>query len=213
MMTRREELEKVRAEIRACRACAERGYPIRPRPVLGGALDARILLVGQAPGVTEAEEAVPFCGPAGKRLFTWLEPAGFPRARIRDEVYFCAMTRCYPGKDGRGTGDRRPSREELALCAPFLAREFALVDPLLVLLVGQMAIERFLGKMPLRQAVGQEFEAEGRTYLPLPHPSGASTWLNAPENQERLRQALILVGRHYRRVKELAPPCPDLAPA
>ncbi len=186
-------LEQVRAEIRACRACAERGYPITPRPVLGAGVGARVLLVGQAPGITEAEEGIPFCGPSGKRLFAWLERAGFAPERIREEIYFVAMTRCYPGKDGRGTGDRKPSREEMLLCAPFLGREFALVEPALVLLVGQMAIERFLGKMPLGQSVGRAFEREGRVFIPLPHPSGASTWLNAAENQRRLADALARI--------------------
>lgn len=186
-------LEEVRAQIHTCRACAEQGYPITPRPVQGSGLKARVLLVGQAPGITEAERGIPFCGPSGKRLFAWLERAGLDPEQIRTAIYFVAMTRCYPGKSAKGTGDRRPSREELTLCAPFLEREISLVDPEVVLLVGQMAIERFVAKMPLSAAVGHEFPRDGRVYIPLPHPSGASTWLNAPENQERLQNAIALL--------------------
>jgi len=189
-------LKRLQEEIRACRACVERGYPATPPPVVGLGTRARILLVGQAPGGMENESRLPFSGPAGKRLFAWLERAGFDPERIREEIYFAALTRCYPGKDARGSGDRRPSREERALCTPFLGREFALIDPKLILLVGQMAIEHFLGKMPLTQSVGAEFEDEGRFYIPLPHPSGASTWLNSPENRDRLEHAIRLIHWH-----------------
>ncbi|MGH2371479.1 MAG: uracil-DNA glycosylase family protein, partial [Chloroflexota bacterium] len=126
-------------------------------------------------------------------LFAWLAGAGIDEAAFRRQVYMAAMTRCYPGPSPSGHGDRRPSPAELALCRPFLDRRLAIVQPELVILVGGLAIEALLGKLPLDNAVGRIHERDGTRYLPLPHPSGASTWLNRPEHQALLRRALQLL--------------------
>jgi uracil-DNA glycosylase len=70
-----------------------------------------------------------------------------------------------------------------------------LLDPKVVLLIGQMAIEAFLEKRPLNKWVGQVAERAGRYWIPLPHPSGASLWLNQPENRARVEHALEELGR------------------
>lgn len=69
-------------------------------------------------------------------------------------------------------------------------REFELLRPGLVVPVGGLAVKELLGITRLSQAVGETFERDGIVYVSLPHPSGASTWLNAPENKERLARAL-----------------------
>ena len=153
----------------------------------------RVLLVGQAPGRTEAGNGRPFSGPAGKRLFGWLASIGIDERSFRRSVAMAAMTRCYPGPSPTGHGDRRPTPSELALCREFLDRQIALTSPELVLLVGGMAIEALLGKIKLDDAVGCVHERDGIRYLPLPHPSGASTWLNAPAHQALLRRSLELL--------------------
>jgi uracil-DNA glycosylase len=56
-------------------------------------------------------------------------------------------------------------------------------------------VRRFLGRAKLADIVGQVYRQDGRWIAPLPHPSGASLWLNRPENQERVRQALAQIGR------------------
>jgi uracil-DNA glycosylase len=112
-----------------------------------------------------------------------------------------AVTKCYPGKQRRGKGDRKPSRAEQALCRPFLDRELALVQPRLLLAVGGLAIDTLLGRhLTLEEAVGEAFLVEGRWVLPLPHPSGASLWPNRPENKERIRRALTILGDDLRDV-------------
>jgi uracil-DNA glycosylase len=152
------------------------------------------MLVGQAPGVTEARARRPFNASAGRRLFGWLAEAGLDEASFRECYYMTAVTKCYPGKHPQGKGDRKPSQAEQQLCRPFLERELALVQPRLLLAVGSLAIETLLGqRFRLEQAVGALFEAEGRRVLPLPHPSGASLWPNRPENQMRIGQALALL--------------------
>jgi len=182
------------ADMRACRRCLEAGYAVAPGAVFSGPAPAPIMLVGQAPGVTEAQVKRPFNASAGRRLFQWLAEAGFDEAAFRAGYHMTAVTKCYPGKHPSGRGDRKPSRAEQRLCRPFLDRELALIRPRLLIAVGGLAIETLLGRpIRLEEAVGHLFEVDGRQILPLPHSSGASLWTNLPENQARLRQALALL--------------------
>jgi uracil-DNA glycosylase family 4 len=149
-----------------------------------------VVLIGQAPGAVTDRKGYHFAGPAGTFLSAWLDRAGFPPNYFRSHVYLTSLTRCFPGKSASGNGDRAPSSAEVALCRPFLDRELALLQPKLVLLVGKMAIDTFLGKQPLEKVVGRSYQRDGRTYLPLPHASGVSRWLNAPAHRALLDQAL-----------------------
>jgi uracil-DNA glycosylase len=182
------------ADMRACRRCLEAGYAVAPGAVFSGPAPAPLMLVGQAPGITEAQVKRPFNASAGRRLFQWLAEAGFDETAFRAGYHMTAVTKCYPGRNSRGRGDRKPSRAEQQLCRPFLDRELALVRPRLLLAVGGLAVETLLGRpIRLEEAVGHLFEVDGRQILPLPHSSGASLWTNLPENQARLRQALALL--------------------
>ena len=136
------------------------------------------------------ERSLPFGGPGGVLLDRWLTRAGFPPNYLRTGIYLTALTRCFPGKARSGKGDRAPSPAEMALCRPWLDAEFALINPKVVLLVGQMAIRAFLGPQPLAECVGDRFAQDGRVWLPLPHPSGVSRWLNAPAHQAQVERAL-----------------------
>jgi uracil-DNA glycosylase len=186
--------QALQTKMRACRRCLEAGYDIVPGAVFSGPAPAPLMLVGQAPGVTEAQVKRPFNASSGTRLFQWLAVAGLEENEFRRNCYMTAVTKCYPGKQPGGKGDRRPTRAEQRLCRPFLEQEIALVQPRVVLAVGGLAIETLLGRrLRLADAVGHAFEANGRWVLPLPHPSGASLWPNKPDNQARLEQALVLL--------------------
>jgi uracil-DNA glycosylase len=181
------------AAIDACRLCPAAGYPVEPRQMYRGRMDAPILLVGQAPGRTEKERGLPFIGPSGRRLMAWMARAGFTEEEFRAKTYFSAITKCFPGPAAKG--DRRPTPWEVALCRPHLLAPLPLLNPKVVLLVGQMAIETFLEKRPLHEWVGHVEQRAGRHWIPLPHPSGASLWLNRPENRARVDQTLEELGR------------------
>jgi uracil-DNA glycosylase len=186
--------DRLQAEMRACRRCLEAGFNITAGAVFSGPAPAPMMLVGQAPGITEAQVKRPFNASAGKRLFQWLARAGLEEGAFRACTHMTAVTKCYPGKQPGGKGDRRPSRIEQGLCRPFLERELALVQPRVLLAVGGLAIDTLLGRhLALEQAVGEAFLVEGRWILPLPHPSGASLWPNRPENQERIGRALDIL--------------------
>jgi uracil-DNA glycosylase family 4 len=189
--TRKEVLDAFADQVVRCRACQEAGYLARANPIRPALLaEPRMMLIGQAPGSVTDRLGYHFAGPAGRFLEKWLDQAGFPPGYFREHVYLTSLTRCFPGKSASGNGDRPPSRPEIALCGRFLEREFALVQPRVVLLVGKMAIDAFIGKQPLTETVGRVFERDGRVYVPLPHASGVSRWLNDTSNKARLNQAL-----------------------
>ncbi len=194
-----EALSKLHDEMRACRRCREAGHSITPGAVFSGPVSARLMIVGQAPGSTECETGRPFNGPSGERLFDWLEQAGWDEASFRATHYMTAITKCYPGRSPNGKGDRAPTRAEQRLCGPFLEQELTLVQPEVVVPVGSMAAQRFLGSVRLTDVVGTVIDGdEDRLIVPLPHPSGVNLWLNRQENQERVTQAL----EHLRQLRE-----------
>ena len=188
-------LANLHARIRACTKCVAAGYLERARPVVAGSIRDRIAIVGQAPGAVELTTGQPFSGRSGAELRRWLAQAGIAED---DLPYRTAITKCFPGKSPTGSGDRRPSPAEIALCTPWLDQELALLQPKVILLLGGLAVDRFWGKVPLESAVGNVRTVDGVTYIPLPHPSGASRWLNDPVHRALLRRALRILRRHSR---------------
>jgi uracil-DNA glycosylase len=188
-------LEAVHRDIRAFRP---RGFG---RPVVGAPVPGRIFLLGQAPGPHEARFGRPFAWTAGKTLFRWLERAtGADEEAVRARVYIAAVVRCFPGKT-RGGGDRVPSAEECELWRRFVAREVEILRPRLVLPVGRLAIREVLGHTePIAAVVGRRlrthFHGVEVDVIPLPHPSGASTWFKMEPGRRLLDDALRLVAAH-----------------
>jgi uracil-DNA glycosylase len=162
-------------------------------PTFEGRYGARIMLVGQAPGPAERETRRPFSGRAGRELVRWMLRAGFDSEEdFRTRVYVCSIIRCFPGRMEDDRGDKRPPRQAILNCASWLDAELDMLHPRLVIAVGQLAIERFLGRGRLEDWVGHRF-GNGPVIVPLPHPSGQSRWLNSATNRERLQQALTLL--------------------
>jgi uracil-DNA glycosylase len=176
-----------------CHACVDAGIIPEANPTFQGRWGARFLLVGQAPGRTERESRRPFSGRAGKELDRWMVQAGFESAEeFRRLVYIAALMRCFPGRNRSDSGDLRPSPAAMANCSHWLEAELRILRPKVLIPVGQMAIERFLGPGRLDDRVGRRF-GTGPVVVPLPHPSGQSRWLNDPANRARLAAALGLV--------------------
>lgn len=167
--------------------------------VVGPPLLSRILLVGQAPGDKEPALGRPFAWTAGKQLFKWFAPLGVDEATFRERVYIAATCRCFPGKNPKG-GDRVPSDAEVAQCRPWLESEIALLEPKLILPIGRLAIEQFLPARQLVEQIGKTYQiTRGRRkidLIPLPHPSGASTWPRSEPGKSLTVRALALVGAH-----------------
>ena len=160
------------------------------------------MLIGQAPGKVESEGGRPFSGRAGKTLFRWLARAGIDEATAREKIYISAVTRCYPGAHPSGRGDRVPTRVEQAGCADWLENELRLIQPEVLIPVGRLAIEKFLPALPLSQLIGTKRVVEhagGRSLvIPLPHPSGASSWIHQHDNGALVEKAIRLISRELR---------------
>lgn len=176
----------------------------RPRgfgpTVHGSPVVSRVFLLGQAPGPHEAKLGRPFAWTAGKTLFRWLEQAtGAGEAAAREAFYISAVARGFPGK-ARGGGDRVPTPAEILRWRPFIEREVAILRPRLVVPIGRLAIGEVLGPRPLTEVIGRSFEVtwhgQGVEVIPLPHPSGASTWFKMEPGRSLLGEALALLGAH-----------------
>lgn len=183
------------AELRACRHCPDMHAP----PVLGEPVKSRIILIGQAPGDKEPQLQKPFAWTAGKTLFKWFDQIGLDEEAFRQQVYIAAVCRCFPGKNPKG-GDRVPNPDEIAACRVWLDRELALNQPELLLPVGKLAISQFIQVDKLVDVIGQQHRVtiNGREVdvIPLPHPSGASTWHRKEPGISLLQQALTLIKQH-----------------
>jgi len=168
--------------VRRCRAC-EGHLPLGPRPVLQAAVAARILVVGQAPGLRVHKTGIPWDDPSGERLRAWM---GIGKDIFYDEtrIAIIPMGYCYPGR-GRG-GDLPPRRECARLWLGHLLARLPSIE--LTLLIGQYAQAHFLGdrrKPTLSETIDawREYSPE---YIPLPHPSPRNTpWLQRNPGFER----------------------------
>lgn len=197
---RRLQVVDLNRAIRACRRCHVAGFlderestPIARDPEPDAPVP-RILLVGQAPGLRATNENRPFAGIAGDKLQAWLEMGGIPREDFWRKVHFSAITKCYPGRLPGARGDRVPTPTEQALCRPWLDAQLDLIRPDIVLLVGLLAIQTFLGRVPsLSAVVGTGVVKDGVRYLPMPHPSGVSRWLNEPANIAAVEQSMAVL--------------------
>jgi uracil-DNA glycosylase len=155
------------------------------------------MIVGQAPGAVEGAEGRPWRGRAGRTLRRWLE--------LDEEDFYgtfacVSVTRCYPGRHPSGRGDRPATPTEQDLCAFWLDWELRLLRPRLVLPVGALALRRLLGRARLTEAIGERIPFGEAVAVPLPHPSGASGWLNEDANRLRLQTAVELVHEELARL-------------
>jgi len=191
-------LASLKRDQAVCRACVEAGYPLESLPVIAPGEGQRAYLFGQAPGIVEGQERRPWRGRAGQTLRRWL-------AMDEDEFYetfYCAsVTRCFPGKPSSGRGDRTPTPVEQQLCEFWRDQELKLLRPQLIVTVGGLAARRLLGVKSVSESVGVRYEIGDAVAIPLPHPSGASSWLNVPANKERVAAAVELVRAELARLE------------
>ncbi|MDQ4029441.1 MAG: uracil-DNA glycosylase [Actinomycetota bacterium] len=192
-MTRRassyRSLASLQRDNRVCRACVEAGYPLESLPIFEGRTGQRAYMYGQAPGLVEGEERRPWRGRAGQTLRRWL---GMDEELFYETFYCASVTRCYPGRAQSGRGDRTPTPREQELCTFWRDWELRLLRPALIVTVGGLAARRLIHQTSLA-CVGERYELDGAAVVPLPHPSGASAWLNSLANRAVLDRALGLL--------------------
>lgn len=201
MLTNTQAITKLHRQMRACSICADQGHEVVPKAIFTGNSGARIMTIGQAPGITEVEAGRPFNAGSGKRLFEWLGQAGIDETWFRSTQYMTSVTKCYPGRAKSGGGDRVPSRAEQELCRPYLDQEIELIQPELIIPVGKLAIEIFYPRgMKLTEIIGTQRKIENCWVVPLPHSSGASRWHQIESNRVLIQQAVDLIRTHVKRI-------------
>jgi uracil-DNA glycosylase len=193
---RAESLAHLYLDLVACRRCSGmQGPPVHGEPVI-----SPVMMVGQAPGTREIQRGIPFCWTAGKTLFRWFESIGVDEAGFRRRVLMSAVCRCFPGKNPKG-GDRVPDANEVDQCGGWWRGELELARPRLIIPVGKLAITQFMTFKRLNDVVGGQWPYRSPTGLeadliPLPHPSGASTWFKMEPGRTLLDHALALIDAH-----------------
>lgn len=189
------QLKRHQTALKKCQQCPDMFGP----PVCGNPVISPIMLIGQAPGDKEIIIPKPFAWTAGKTLFKWFNQLGVNEEEFRNLVYISAVCRCFPGKKPRG-GDRVPNLTEIKHCSHWLQQEFKLLKPKLIIPVGKLAISQFLEVKKLTDVIGQihphEINSERVDIIPLPHPSGASTWHITEPGKTLLQNALKLIQQH-----------------
>jgi len=178
-----------------CRLCQDMVPPV----IIGQPVQSEILLIGQAPGDKEGDLGRPFAWTAGKTLFKWFDSIGVSEQAFRQQVYMSAVCRCFPGKNPKG-GDRVPNKQEIETCSQWLNAEIDLLQPKLMIPVGKLAISQYMEVNKLVDVIGKKFNqpvfGNAMDIIPLPHPSGASTWHRMSPGKELLAQALALLAQH-----------------
>ena len=138
-MTNKEEMKRIEKEIKGCKRCEL--WKTRTNPVVGeGALSARILFVGEAPGYNEDLKGKPFVGKAGKVLDELLESIGWQRA----DVYIANVLKCRP------PGNRNPLTDEIRACTPFLDAQLELIEPAVIATLGNFSLAYIFAKFQLK---------------------------------------------------------------
>ena len=191
----RTKIKRHQTQLKKCQQCPDMFGP----PVCGNPIVSPIMLIGQAPGDKEILIPKPFAWTAGKTLFKWFKQIGLDEEEFRNLVYMTAVCRCFPGKKPRG-GDRVPNLTEIKNCSFWLEAEYKLLQPKLIIPVGKLAISQFLEVKRLTEVIGQTHQQDlnGQTVdlIPLPHPSGASTWHITEPGKSLLQNALKLIKNH-----------------
>ena len=189
------QLRQHQTRLRKCNRCPN----MIGTPVVGNPSVSPIMLIGQAPGVKEVDIKKPFAWTAGKTLFKWFSEIGLDETAFRQQVYMAAVCRCFPGKLAKG-GDRVPDKEEIKNCSHWLQRELDILKPQLLIPVGKLAIAQFLEVDKLVEVIGQKklinIENHSLDCIPLPHPSGASTWHRKEPGIALLKKSLSLIKHH-----------------
>jgi DNA polymerase len=159
---REEALARIADEIVACTRCEL--HKTRTKSVPGeGPADARIMLIGEAPGWNEDQQGRPFVGAAGRFLEELLASAGM----TRDEVFITNVVKSRP------PGNRDPLPDEIAACAPFLERQIEVIDPDVIVTLGRFSMARWFPGERISRIHGQPKRVGRRLIVPMYHPAAA----------------------------------------
>ena len=132
------------------------------------------MLIGEAPGMNEDRQGIPFVGAAGNFLTELIAEAGWRR----EDVYICNVLKCRP------PGNRDPLPNEIEACDSYLEEQLAMVDPLILISLGRFSMARYFPNARISKVHGQHRMVDGRLFVPMYHPAAAL-------HQGSLRQTIV----------------------
>lgn len=155
-------LEELKEKLKNCKGC-----PLCSRRTnlvfSDGNPEAKIMLIGEAPGADEDRLGIPFVGRAGKLLDEFFVKAGIDRKK---DIYICNTLKCRPPEN------RKPTPDEKEACAPYLKFQMDTVKPKVIILCGATALESFVKGTTITRARGKIFKgSKGTVFVPVFHPS------------------------------------------
>ncbi len=155
-------LEEIAAEVRQCLKCELSRTRTHAVPGAGNP-NARVMLIGEAPGWHEDQQGLPFVGAAGKFLNELLAAAGLDR----DDVFITNVVKCRP------PGNRDPLPDEILACAPYLDRQIAAIDPDVIVTLGRFSMAKWFPGERISKIHGQPRRDGERLIVPMYHPAAA----------------------------------------
>jgi DNA polymerase len=155
-------LRKIEKQVKSCDLCSLSKNRINAVPGEGPS-NAKVMIIGEAPGYNEDIQGRPFVGSAGQLLSDLLESIGMKR----EEVFITNIVKCRPPKN------RPPRVDERKACMPYLIRQIKIIRPRIICPLGNSALNALVGRISIGEVHGKTIEREGILYLPLYHPAAA----------------------------------------
>jgi len=154
------EIEKLNRKIKNCKKCPL--WKTRKNTVLGdGPVNAKTIILGQAPGSKENKIGKPFIGRAGQFLNQLLKIAKIDRKK----VFITSPIKCFPPKN------RKPTKKEIETCLPYLRKQIEIINPQKFILLGRVAFSVFFPKKELSSFRGKWIEKDGKEFFITYHPA------------------------------------------
>jgi DNA polymerase len=160
---------QLRLQVMPCVKCAHLAAT-RKNVVFGvGAVNAKLMFIGEAPGSDEDAQGEPFVGKAGQLLTRIIQAMGL----TRDSVYIANILKCRPDTPGQTSGNRKPTPQEMQTCIPYLHRQIDLIGPKVIVALGATAVEGLLGKTTqgITRLRGRWQTYRGIPLMPTYHPA------------------------------------------
>lgn len=171
--------QELRKKVENCTDC-----PLsksRKNAVFGdGPSDARIIIIGEAPGRDEDDQGKPFVGMSGRELTKMLQDVGVKR----DEVFITNTVKCRPPEN------RKPTSKEIEACRRHLDSQLSMISPRLVCTLGNVPLNAVIGKHSIGEVNGTLMENGGRAFLPLYHPAA---WLYNRKLREKAKDGYLKI--------------------
>lgn len=192
-----EELNQIASEVRTCKNCSL--HHTRTHSVPGeGPADARIMFIGEGPGMNEDNQGRPFVGAAGKLLDSLLEKAGLQRK----DVFICNVVKCRP------PANRDPLPDEITACGKYLDRQIEAINPEVIVTLGRFSMNKFMPGARISSVHGKGSRVDGRMVVAMFHPAAA---LHQPALKPAIEQDFTNLPRLLK-VQNEAPVRPKVEP-